>query len=144
MSGPSRGISSIAPSTAIRLIARPKIRPPKVSVVMSGVIELSIGGGSSVMRRRRLGVGLGGAAGLGVADGVDDGVDRVLEAVAVGRDDPGVRRGAKRRDGAGRIELVAPPERLEDGRRPRGRRVEAAFRGPPPGALLDRRVEDRS
>ena len=60
MSGPSRGISSMAPSIAIRLTARPKMRPPVVRSVMSGVIELSMGGGAavvvaagSVMRRRR-------------------------------------------------------------------------------------------
>ena len=45
-----------------------------------------------------------GAARLGVADGVDDGVDRVLETVAVGRDDPRVRRrpAAARRRGSNR------------------------------------------
>ena len=41
MSGPSFGISSIAPSTVIRLIARAKNRPANVRVAMSGVIESS-------------------------------------------------------------------------------------------------------
>ena len=118
ISGPSRGISSIAPSIRTRLIARPKTRPPSVSVAISGVIELSIGAGSSRHAPAPLGVGLGGPARLGVADRVDDGVDRVLEAVAVGRDDPRVGGGPERRDGARRVELVAPAERLEDGRRP--------------------------
>ena len=112
-------------STLTRLMTRPKIRPPVVSAAISGVIELSIGSGASLMRRAarlaaRASV-IGGAACLGVADGVDDGVDRVLEAVAVGRDDPGVRRGPERRDGAGRVELVAPAERVEDGLRLRAR-----------------------
>ena len=41
--GPLRGISSIAPSMETRLMARPKIRPPTVMSLISGVIELSIG-----------------------------------------------------------------------------------------------------
>ena len=141
ISGPSRGISSIAPSTVIRLIARPKIRPPSVSVEISGVIELSIGAGSSLMRWRRS-LRLGRSAGLDVADRVDDRVDRVLEAVAVGRDDPCVRRGAERRDRTRRIELIAPAQRIEEARGVRAVRVEPALLGPPPRPLLDRRLEE--
>ena len=89
-----------------------------------------------------LGSRLGGAARLGVADRVDDGVDGVLESVAVGRDDPGVRRGPQRRDGPRGVQLVAPPESVEDALRLRAVRVEAALLGPAAGPLLDRRLEE--
>ena len=93
---------------------------------MSGVIELSMGAASSVMRRRRSARGSVGPARLGVADRVDDGVDRVLEPVAVGRDDPrvgGGRSGAtarvesssSRRRSASRIATASGPS----GSRPR-------------------------
>ena len=68
-------------------------------------------------RRRRLRRLLGVAscaARLGVADRPDDGRDGLLERVAVGRDDPGVVGDAQRGDGAGRVEVVAPAQGLQD------------------------------
>ena len=94
---------------------------------MSGVIELSIGSVVVSAGRRSVDGSAAADARLGVADRVDDGVDRVLEPVAVGRDDPGVRRPAgaarprgssrARRAAAGRRGSPRPPAPL--GSRPR-------------------------
>ena len=52
MTGPSRGIWSMAPVALTLPMMLPKTRPPVVSAVMRGVIELSIGSGASLMRWR--------------------------------------------------------------------------------------------
>ena len=76
-------------------------------------------------------------AGLGVADRPDHGLDGLLEAVPVGRDDPGVGRDTQRRHRARRVEPIAAPQRLEDGDRLGPVGIEAALLGAPAGALLD-------
>jgi len=52
--------------------------------------------------------------GLGVADRPDDRRDRVLEGVAVRRDDPGIGRDPERRDQPVGVEVVAPAQGIED------------------------------
>ena len=78
---------------------------------------------------------------LGIADGTDHGIDRVLEPVPVGRDDPGVTGDAQWGHGAGRVELIAPPEGLQDGHRLRAVGFECPLLRPAPGTFLDGRVQ---
>ena len=103
-----------------------RIRPasPAAWPAISGRDRVARAARASSGGRRLVGVGCGaaavGAARLGVADRADDRGDGVLEGVAVGRDDPGVVGDPQRRHGAGRVEVVAAAERLEDRLRPRG------------------------
>src|SRR3954470_15612495 len=83
-----------------------------------------------------------GASRGSVADGVDDSLDGVLEAVAVRRDDPCVRGCSERRHRAGRWEGVAPAQRLEDRLRIGTVWVEPALFGSTAGTLLCRGVEE--
>ena len=59
ITGPSRGISSIAPSIRMRDIARAKIRAPKATVRMSGVVALSIGSGAGASPSAAVGAVMG-------------------------------------------------------------------------------------
>src|SRR3954463_4840419 len=83
-----------------------------------------------------------GASRGSVADGVDDSVDGVLEAVAVCRDDPRVRGCSERRHRSRRVKGVAPAQRLEDRLRIRAVGVEPALFGSTAGTLLCGGVEE--
>ena len=113
MTGPSRGISSIAPSTRTRVRPRatdPDRRRPARAIQRRDRARRSapsaarrrVGLGHRAARRRRV-------ARLGVADRPDDRRDGLLERVAVGRDDPGVGgdRGAAPPPGSRRVDRGA-------------------------------------
>ena len=134
MTGPSRGIASSAPST--RIAGQPgqaDRESPRASVAISGgECRRRVGVTGRLLTAARAGsvAGRGSrGAGLGVADRADDGRDGLLERVAVGRDDPGVRRrcaaarprGSRRggRAGAGPRGSPAPPGRPGRARAPR-------------------------
>ena len=145
MSGPSRGISSIAPSTVIRLIARPKIRPPNVSVEMSGVIELSIGSRSWPGRRSCAGAArLGSAARRASASRIALTTASTVSSKRLPSVEM-IRASAAARSGA-----TARVESSSSRRRSASRmavglgavRVEPALLGPAAGPLLDRRLEE--
>ena len=115
----------------MRDMPRAKTRPPRARVAISGVIELS----SSARRAARAApVRSGRPTGHGaprVADRVDDGGDGVLEAVAVGRDDPGVRgrAGAARPAGCCPARRAgAAPTRIASASAPSGSRPRSSVR----------------
>ena len=126
----------------IRLIARPKIRPPSVSVEINGVIELSIGGRvvahalaplGSVSAARRASLS---RIALTTASTVSS---KRLPSVEMMRASVAARSGA-----TARVESSSSRRRSASRMRVRlgAVRVEAALLGPPAGPLLDRRLEE--
>ena len=71
-----------------------------------------------------------------------DGGHRLLEGVPVGRDVDGVVGRDERGDRPVAVEVVAPAQVGQDGRRLGRAGIEAALLGPSPGALLGRGVEE--
>ena len=94
---------------------------PNATVRMSGVIELSIGSGADGASACGASSPVGHRRASRVADRVDDRVHGVLEAVAVGRDDPRVGRGPERRHGRFRSSSSRRRRAVEDRLRPPGR-----------------------
>ena len=125
------------------------MRPPNVTIEMSGVIELSIGPGPltgaavSPAACRAVRGELSGSPRLPRRrDGAHDGVDGVLESIAVGGDDPGVGGRTERRDRPGGIELVATAQGRQDLARLVAGLMQAPLLGTPAGPLLERGVEE--
>src|SRR5450759_5043225 len=130
---PLRGKLS-SPSTRIRAVQRAtkrKTRPVKRGNSGSGLeaIDWFLAGGRREAR---------GSFRFGLADGANDGRDRIVEGDAIGIDDDRIGGAPKRRGFTTRVDGVATLQVFEYSDRLGAVRCELALRGPPPRPLLDR------